>query len=229
MYNFRNWKEYNALDFNNLVRLGGFLKQDMIDTISGDKKVLFVQTKRLSGVFDLCKVYVPTMKIENLNLKEGSFVNIEGYLRTQNYVRNNKSHLELSVRAYDIQKPEKSKMYDNNECLLIGHLAKKPIYRTTPFGREIGEGILAVEHFHERTMNESYYIPFIVWGGNAGFLQQFDAGDKFALEGRLQSRPYDKKMPDGSIHKKIAFEMSAHNVVYLRENNRSGKTISFTK
>ncbi len=164
MFNFKNYREYNALDFNNLVRLGGVLKQDMIDTESGNKKVLFVKTKRLSGVYDTCKVYVPTMKVENLNLKDGSFVNIEGYLRTQNYIKNNKSHLELSVRAYDIEKPEKSKMYDKNECLLIGYLVKKPIYRTTPRGREIAEGIIAVEHFHERILNESYYIPFITWG-----------------------------------------------------------------
>ncbi len=66
-------------------------------------------------------------------------------------------------------------------------------------------------------------------GKNASFLGQFDVGDKFALEGRLQSRPYDKVLPNGNVIKKVAFEMSANNVVYMRENNYSKRTTTFTK
>jgi len=42
-----------------------------------------------------------------------------------------------------------------NEVVLIGFVCKKPIYRQTPFGREIADLLLAVN----RAYNKSDYIP----------------------------------------------------------------------
>ena len=46
-----------------------------------------------------------------------------------------------------------------NEVVLVGYICKKPIYRQTPFGREIADVLLAVN----RAYNKSDYIPTIAW------------------------------------------------------------------
>ena len=56
--------------------------------------------------------------------------------------------------------------------------------------------------------NKSDYIPCIAWGRNAGYGQQLAVGTKLAVEGRLQSREYKKKLPDGSVELRKAFEVS---------------------
>ena len=77
-----------------------------------------------------------------------------------------------------------------NEVVLIGFVCKKPIYRQTPFGREIADLLLAVN----RAYNKSDYIPCIAWGRNARFVKNMNVGDKVYASGRIQSREYEKKL-----------------------------------
>ena len=91
-----------------------------------------------------------------------------------------------------------------NEVVLIGYICKKPIYRQTPFGREIADILLAVN----RAYNKSDYIPSIAWGRNARFCQNIEVGTEVKIVGRVQSRNYEKKLEDGSVIKKVAYEVS---------------------
>jgi hypothetical protein len=64
------------------------------------------------------------------------------------------------------------KMKENKESksdILNGYICKKPIYRMTPFGREITDILLAVN----RHYNKSDYIPCITWEEMQGFLKVF--------------------------------------------------------
>ena len=45
-------------------------------------------------------------------------------------------------------------------------------------------------------------------GRNARFAARLAVGDHIAVEGRLQSRPYQKQLPDGTVQEKIAYEVS---------------------
>ena len=80
-----------------------------------------------------------------------------------------------------------------NEVVLVGYICKKPIYRQTPFGREIADVLLAVN----RAYNKSDYIPTIAWGRTARFCQNLEVGTKVKIVGRVQSRMYEKKHEDG--------------------------------
>ena len=82
-------------------------------------------------------------------------------------------------------------------------MCKEPVYRTTPFGREITDILLAVN----RTHNKSDYIPCIAWGRNAKFAQRLSVGDNIVITGRMQSREYQKKLEDDIITK-TAYEIS---------------------
>ena len=91
-----------------------------------------------------------------------------------------------------------------NEITLNGFLCKKPIYRTTPFGREIVDMLLAVN----RAYNKSDYIPVIAWGRNAKYCENLEVGKNIKVVGRIQSRQYEKKFEDGTIEKRFAYEVS---------------------
>ena len=91
-----------------------------------------------------------------------------------------------------------------NEVILVGYICKKPIYRQTPFGREIADILLAVN----RAYNKSDYIPCIAWGRNARFCQNLEVGTEVKIVGRVQSRSYEKKYEDGTVENKVAYEVS---------------------
>ena len=99
---------------------------------------------------------------------------------------------------------EETDMTNPNEICLTGFICKKPIYRTTPFGREIADILLAVN----RAYNKSDYIPCIAWGRNARFCQNIEVGEKVKLWGRIQSRAYEKKFEDGTSEMRRAYEVS---------------------
>ena len=111
----------------------------------------------------------------------------------------------LTVFAREIEFLEdESKIKNPNQIYLNGYICKKPIYRTTPFGREITDLLLAVN----RPYNKSDYIPCIAWGRNARYSQNLFVGDNIKLWGRIQSREYQKKYSSGEAVTKTAYEVS---------------------
>ena len=91
-----------------------------------------------------------------------------------------------------------------NSIVLTGYICKQPIYRTTPFNREIADILIAVN----RSYNKSDYIPCIAWGRNARFAKNLAVGDKIAVSGRIQSREYQKKVTDDDVKIMTAYEVS---------------------
>ena len=91
-----------------------------------------------------------------------------------------------------------------NRVTLTGALCKPPVYRSTPFGREICDMMLAVN----RAFGKSDYIPCIAWGRNAQYASRFSVGDRVRLTGRLQSREYQKLLENGEYLLRNAYEVS---------------------
>ena len=87
---------------------------------------------------------------------------------------------------------------------LNGFVCKEPIYRTTPFKREICDVLLAVN----RAYNKSDYLPCIAWGRNARFVKNIKVGQKVCVIGRIQSREYQKRINDTESLVKTAYEIS---------------------
>ena len=99
-------------------------------------------------------------------------------------------------------------------------MCKEPIYRTTPFGREITDLLLAVN----RSYHKSDYIPCITWGRNARFAQNLAVGDHIQVWGRIQSRIYQKKLETGDTATKIAYEISISKMETVDENGNSSSS-----
>lgn len=162
-----------------------------------------MEVQRLSDTKDKLYVTVSERLITGLELEEGNDIIVEGQLRSYNKFVDGSNRLILTVFARNIEAcVEKSK--NPNQIYLDGFICKRPVYRTTPFGREIADMLLAVN----RAYNKSDYIPTIAWGRNSRFCETLSVGDNIRIWGRLQSREYQKKVSENEVIKKIAYEVS---------------------
>ena len=142
--------------------------------------------------------------IDIKSIKNGLLVKIKGQFRSYNKLVDNKSKLVLSIFAKEIEVVEDESVITLNEANFIGYICKNPIYRKTPLGREIADVLVAVN----RSYKKSDYIPCILWGRNAKFCETLSVGSRVKLTGRIQSRKYEKKLEDGTVLSKVAYEVS---------------------
>lgn len=162
----------------------------------------FVRVMRLSGQADILPVTLSERLIQDGMLCKGKNICALGQFRSYNKIENGKSRLMLTVFIRELldELPDKNP----NSILLSGYICKPPIYRTTPFNREIADILIAVN----RAYNKSDYIPCIAWGRNARFVKNLAVGDKIAISGRIQSREYQKKLSEIDVRTMTAYEVS---------------------
>lgn len=199
---------------NNQLLLVGKVTSDkrLSHEIYGEKFYIFdLNVPRLSGNADNIPITISERLLLEEDLSIGKNVIIEGQFRSYNSYEKERNRLVLTVFAKEIKFAENqeeefkpSKENTSNEVILNGFICKKPIYRKTPFGREIADILLAVN----RAYNKSDYIPCIAWGRNARFCENIPVGTEVRIIGRVQSRQYEKKYEDGTSEIKIAYEVS---------------------
>lgn len=163
---------------------------------------MHVGVKRLSGQTDVLPITISERLIEANKLEIGSEICAVGQFRSYNKLVGGKSKLMLTVFVRELI-DEKNEQ-NPNSVALSGYICKQPIYRTTPFNREIADILLAVN----RAYNKSDYIPCIAWGRNARFVKNLEVGEKIALTGRIQSREYTKKLSETESKVMTAYEVS---------------------
>ena len=161
----------------------------------------YVKVMRLSGQADILPVTVSERLIKGGDLKVGSMLSAVGQFRSYNKLEGGRSRLMLTVFVRELVDVSDR---NPNGIVLSGYICKPPVYRTTPFNREIADLLLAVN----RAYNKSDYIPCIAWGRNARFVQNLKVGDRVALSGRIQSREYQKRLSDTEAVTMTAYEVS---------------------
>ena len=200
---------------NNNIKLVGKITADieLNHEIYGEKFFdTKIQVKRLSGDVDEIGIIVSERLFIGKNIEIGTTVEINGQLRSYNHYteEENRRRLLLNVFIKDIRTvsdtelSEDDKLDSTNEVELIGHICKKPIYRKTPFGREISDILIAVN----RPYGKSDYLPCIAWGRNARFSENLETGQIVRIVGRMQSRQYTKELQNGAVEERIAYEVS---------------------
>ncbi len=161
-----------------------------------------VLVKRLSGQGDILPVTISERLIADKDLKVGVTINAMGQFRSYNKLVNGKSKLMLTVFVRELF--DYATVKNPNSIVLSGYICKPPVYRTTPFNREIADVLIAVN----RSYNKSDYIPCIAWGRNARFAKNLAVGEKIAIAGRIQSREYQKRVSDEDVKILTAYEVS---------------------
>ena len=201
----------NYSENNHLILKGEIVSQkNYSHEIYGEKfYIVNLEVKRLSSTSDIIPITISERLIMNFDLEVGKKVEVEGQFRSYNNYENERNRLILTVFAKEIRVLEENEedsedLNITNEVILVGYICKKPIYRQTPFGREIADILLAVN----RAYNKSDYIPCIAWGRNARFCQNLEVGTEVKIVGRVQSRMYEKKYEDGRVENRVAYEVS---------------------
>ena len=218
----------NYLENNYLTLVGKVTGEKRFShEIYGERFYIFnLEIPRLSGVADIIPITISERLISDDTLNDGQKLLVKGQFRSYNSYESEKNRLILTVFAKDVRtiSEEEQNEEENeiarkdiitNEVVLIGYICKKPIYRQTPFGREIADILLAVN----RAYNKSDYIPSIAWGRNARFCQNLEVGTRVKIVGRVQSRNYEKKLEDGTVETRVAYEVSIGSLEVIDEKD----------
>ena len=222
--------ETNILENNSLVLVGKITDEKKFShEIYGEKFYSFnLSVPRLSGNADVIPITISERLFKEDELVVDKKVRVKGQFRSYNSYEKEKNRLILTVFAKDIEFLENqddevtaSKEFLSNEVVLVGYICKPPIYRQTPFGREITDILLAVN----RAYNKSDYIPCIAWGRNARFCSKMEVGTEVRVIGRVQSRNYEKKHEDGTVEPRVAYEVSIASLELVNKDENSDENI----
>lgn len=201
---------HELLDNNKVYLQGKIVSQVEFSHEIYDEKfyTMNLLIPRLSGQSDVIPITISEKLMSGRDFKLNDEIAIKGQFRSYNKIENDKSRLVLTVFVRELCELDYSQ--NPNTIEIFGYICKPPIYRTTPFNREITDMLMAVN----RSYNKSDYIPCITWGRNARYVGDMAIGTKLEISGRIQSRVYTKKI-EGVLEpiKKVAYEISVSKVV----------------
>ena len=201
---------YEQMDNNKATLSGKITSQPIFshDVLGEGFYETKIEVKRLSDQVDVIPVTISERLLGDFNIREGSEVCLSGQFRSYNISDGTKSRLILSFFVREVLPVSDE---NPNVIEINGYVCKEPIYRTTPFNREICDMLVAVN----RAYNKSDYIPCIAWGRNARFAKNLTIGSKVTISGRIQSRVYQKQLENGEVEVRTAYEVSVNRITVL--------------
>lgn len=208
---------------NNRGKIIGKITDDQLSSFEVEGELFYegkLAVERLSEAIDILPFTISDklVKAYNLKLEKDEELSLIGEFRSYNRLIEGKSRLILSFFVKEIDNEVQS---DNtNELILVGYICKEPIYRTTPFNRQICDILLAV---NRPNFNKSDYIPCILWGRNAKFIQNQKVGTKISLVGRIQSRNYKKEVEEGVFEERTAYEVSCQSIAIESQSEQESQ------
>lgn len=179
-----------------------------------------LEVARLSGQLDILPITVSERLLEQEDTSLGAHIGISGQFRSYNKISGDRSRLMLTVFAREFL-PYDACGDKTNYIEINGFVCKPPVYRTTPFDRKICDILLAVN----RGYNKSDYIPCIAWGRNALYVRTVPVGCNLQIFGRVQSRVYGKRLEDGTVEERTAYELSVSKLTKIDPLSESAATI----
>lgn len=201
----------NINEQNNIAHVIGRIATEPLKSheIEGENFYeLILEVKRLSETYDYIPVTISERLLNSRGLALGDMIAVEGEFRSYNKLEDDKSKLILHVFARELYTENEfdqvEDLTDTNSVVITGYVCKNPVFRVTPFKREICDALIAVN----RRNYKSDYLPCIFWGRNARCMDKQPIGTKVSLEGRIQSRTYVKKLPNGLEEERVAYEIS---------------------
>ncbi len=208
---------------NNQVKVSGTVLRapSYSHTVYAERFYVFTMLiSRLSETDDEVNILVSERLLDTgPAVEEGQNLTVSGQFRSYNNYTGEGNRLVLTVFAKTLAGAEASDLAQPNYIYLDGYICKPPVYRTTPFGREITDILVAVN----RAYNKSDYIPAIAWGRNARYCKELPVGTRIRIEGRIQSRAYIKRIDEETSVTKIAYEVSVGKLEVVEEESQKGE------
>jgi len=208
---------------NNVACLAGEIDSEFqySHTVQGEAFYLTtLLVERLSGQKDRLPVLVSERLMDVRHSYREQTAAVTGQIRSYNRWVGKNRKLELFVFAREVMIIGAFLNREaNNQIVLDGYLCKEAVFRGTPLGRKIADLSVAVN----RSYGKSDYIPCICWGRNAGYAAELPVGSRVQITGRFQSREYEKKLDDGSVEIRTAYEVSVNRLEIPVEVGRKQK------
>ena len=173
---------------------------------------------RTSGTVDRVPLHIPGRLYDDARKAGQGMIIISGVVRVYSVQDGERSYTRPTLLASYVN--EVSEDTASNYVSLVGTICKPPVFRCTPFGREICDIMLAVSGTHEHVN----YIPCIVWGGNARRSSKLEVGTHLHVVGRFQSREYNKLLESGEVEKRITYEVSVNRLRAKASDAETGYT-----
>ncbi|MBR5047098.1 MAG: single-stranded DNA-binding protein, partial [Eubacterium sp.] len=171
-----------------------------------------LNVSRLSQSKDTIPLLISERLIDVNQSYIGQYIEARGQFRSFNKHEGGRNHLILSLFVREYSFVDQPDNLIPNVIFLDGYICKKPIYRTTPYGREITDVLVAVN----RAYSKSDYIPCICWGRNARYARNLPVGGRVQLWGRIQSREYKKRLDAMNVKNYVAYEVSVNRMEYCQ-------------
>ena len=106
-----------------------------------------------------------------------------------------------------------------NCAVLMGRLTADPVLKTTTSGKEVCSFQIAVD----KTVNgerKADFITIVAWEGSAVFVEKhFRKGSMIAIQGSIQTRPYEDKHGN----KRTAFEIVAREISFCGDKKETSQ------
>ncbi len=196
---------------NKVILTGTIVEDAVLNHESRDEKYyrVIVNIDRSSKeTSDKVAVVVSEKTVDVAELKAGACVTVRGRFSSRNEYVEGRRTLKLFVFASNLSILEHSAaVQDENNITLMGYVCKEPVLRKTPKGRVITDLMIACNYG-----KGSSYIPCICWEANAEKAAAYQVGEKVLLDGRIQSREYNKALPDGTTEVRTTYEVSVTNI-----------------
>lgn len=189
----------------NLIEISGFPTAiEFSHECKGIKFYTFkIKSQRSSGFVDILNCVAQEDIAKKIVAEE--MLTLYGEVRTRN--ADNKVYVYIYVQI--VQPYYEHNKKDLNKVEISGFICKKPNYKITHKGRQITSTIIAC---HRLSRWSSDYVPCIAWGWNAIRLADMPVGTKLKVTGRFQARNYLKKINDGTLETRTAYEVSVSRI-----------------
>jgi hypothetical protein len=192
----------------NNVRLRGFIRDITTDMRGRNKGVIDVMRK--SGNIDSIPF---TYDIGGLK-EGGGMLEFLGRIRTTTFIdKDGVRHKNTSVRVMEVIEPKDCEEM-NEVTIKEAYIVNKNPVRVTPRGFAIIDVVIAINDGRN-----SDYPNIIAWGSNAYKLNELPVGTKISLEGRFQSRQYNKQLDDMLVVR-TTHEISVNKVTVYETEQR---------
>lgn len=182
-------------------------KLEFSHEVEGEKFYKTVlQVNRKSSVCDEVPVEISERALGYEFMVEGVLVEIEGDVRTRNIEADGKRKLHVCVFVDEVFPAEEDK--NVNEVGFTGTICREVHLRKRTSGWKVADMVLAVNRLCGKKI-KNYYIPCIAFGRNAEYVANLPIGTTLEIEGRFQSREYNKKLENGEgLELKTAYEVA---------------------
>lgn len=193
------------MQVNDIILEGTVASEVVCDYDSFDHEIYKFQilVRRKSGAFDLLNCVSRDAK----ELKNRDRIRIYGYIRSRKEIYGNKLHCHIYVFCKGYEKSEKE--LDTNLVQIQGSISRVgAIRKTHTLGIYIVDFIVCVTD----NMGK-HFIPAIAWRKTAEMISGMKKWDEISFLGRFQSREYEKRLEDGTIEVRTAYEVSCNNIL----------------